>query len=76
MKWIKPSGLEIETNDSKETIDHCKSIGWKLYGEPVEKDPKELIADEAMKEFNVKIPKTKSVENMQKQLDDLKNGNL
>jgi hypothetical protein len=29
MKWIKPSGLEIETNDMKETIEYCKSLGWK-----------------------------------------------
>lgn len=28
MKWIKPSGLEIETNDDKATIDHCRSLGW------------------------------------------------
>lgn len=29
MKWVKPSGLEIETNDMKETIEYCKSLGWK-----------------------------------------------
>jgi len=29
MKWIKPSGLKIETTDSDETIDYCKSLGWK-----------------------------------------------
>ncbi len=29
MRWIKDNGDEIETNDRSETIEHCKSIGWK-----------------------------------------------
>lgn len=29
MKWVKPSGVEIETNDREETIEYCKSLGWK-----------------------------------------------
>lgn len=29
MKWIKPSGLEIETNDLKATVKYCESLGWK-----------------------------------------------
>jgi len=29
MKWVKPSGLKIETTDSEETIEYCKSLGWK-----------------------------------------------
>ena len=29
IKWVKPSGLEIETNDRKETVEYCVSIGWK-----------------------------------------------
>jgi hypothetical protein len=29
MKWIRPSGSEIETNDLEETIKHCESLGWK-----------------------------------------------
>ena len=28
MKWTKPSGLEIETNDMEATIEYCKSLGW------------------------------------------------
>jgi len=28
MKWIKPSGLEIETNNEKATIEYCESLGW------------------------------------------------
>lgn len=29
MKWIKPSGIKIETNDKEATIEYCKSLGWK-----------------------------------------------
>lgn len=29
MKWVKPSGQEIETNDLPETIEYCESLGWK-----------------------------------------------
>lgn len=29
MKWIKPNGTEIETNDMKATVEYCKSLGWK-----------------------------------------------
>lgn len=27
--WVKPSGSEITTNDLKETIEYCKSLGFK-----------------------------------------------
>lgn len=36
MKWLKPSGKEIETNDFDETIKFCKSLGWEI----VEDKPK------------------------------------
>jgi len=29
MKWIRPSGSIIETNDNKATIEHCVQLGWK-----------------------------------------------
>jgi hypothetical protein len=28
MKWTKPNGNEIETNDEKATVDYCESLGW------------------------------------------------
>jgi len=28
IKWVKPSGQEIETNDKEETIEYCESLGW------------------------------------------------
>jgi hypothetical protein len=28
MKWTKPNGSEIETNDDKVTIEYCESLGW------------------------------------------------
>lgn len=27
--WKKPSGMEIRTNDTREIIAYCESIGWK-----------------------------------------------
>lgn len=50
MKWIKPNGTEIETNDSEETIAYCESLGWKRkeeefpispYDQPLIMDPPE-----------------------------------
>ena len=29
MIWIKPSGMEVKTNDMPETIKYCESLGWK-----------------------------------------------
>lgn len=40
MKWIRPSGLEIETNDLEETVKYCKSLGWKEKKEEVKKESK------------------------------------
>lgn len=34
MIWVKPSGIEIETNDAPATVEHCRSLGWE------EKKPK------------------------------------
>lgn len=33
MKWIKPSGVEVETNDMPETITYCRSLGWQEVSE-------------------------------------------
>ena len=27
-RWTKPSGMEIETNDEKLTIEYCEALGW------------------------------------------------
>lgn len=41
MKWIKPSGAEIETNDRKETIEAAVSLGWQVVEDkPEETKPK------------------------------------
>lgn len=29
MKWVKPNGIEIETNDLKATVKKAESLGWK-----------------------------------------------
>lgn len=36
MKWIRPSGVELETNDREVTIEYCKSLGFKPIEEPQE----------------------------------------
>lgn len=36
--WIKPSGLEIQTNDRPETIAYCESLGWKQKGVEIKTD--------------------------------------
>jgi len=38
IKWVKPSKLEIETNDRKETVAYCESLGWKRKAKPTKKD--------------------------------------
>jgi len=53
MKWIRPSGSEIETNDEKGTIEYCKSLGWK------EKGAKEETKKEVKKESKL-VSKKKS----------------
>jgi len=37
MKWIKPNGLEVGTNDRPGTIETAKKAGWK----PKDESPKE-----------------------------------
>ena len=71
--WIKPSGAPITTNDQKETVAYCESLGWKRAGElfnlndmTVEKvngmsgvDMKKLI-----KQFELGVDKTLNVPEM------------
>ena len=28
IKWTRPDGTELETNDMKDTIEYCESLGW------------------------------------------------
>lgn len=37
IKWLKPSGLNIETNDKKETVAYCESLKWERADEPTKK---------------------------------------
>lgn len=58
IKWKKPSGLEIETNDEPATVEYCESLGWKRskgrkpQAEPVEPqaEPVEPSAEELQAE--------------------------
>lgn len=49
MKWQKPSGMEIETNDMPETIEYCKSLGWKPMDEKPEPKKEQKKPDKGMK---------------------------
>lgn len=42
--WTKPSGLKITTNDKKETIEYCESLGWKRDDAVKEKKPRKTKA--------------------------------
>ena len=37
MKWKKPNGTRIETNDMKETLEYCRSLGWEEVDEETKK---------------------------------------
>lgn len=47
MKWIKDNGNEIETNDRKETIEKCESLGWKRESKKPGRPKKETEASKA-----------------------------
>jgi len=40
IKWMRPSGREIETNDEEATIEYCESMGWeRMNDQPNEPEP-------------------------------------
>ncbi len=46
--WVKPSGIEMKTNDMKETIEYCESLGWERTDGPApEHETEETAGDEA-----------------------------
>ena len=46
MKWTKPNGNEIETNDEEATIEYCESLGRVKEGEkPKKKAKKDVDGD-------------------------------
>jgi hypothetical protein len=51
IKWVKPSGVELETNDLKKTVAYCESLGWKRKGaKPAEEKPKRIRRTKAQME--------------------------
>ena len=42
MKWKKPSGLIIETNEDQVTVDKCIELEW----EPLEDDGSEVVIED------------------------------
>lgn len=54
MKWTKPNGTEIETNDLPETIAYGRSLGWVPEGEQEKDKPKALTIDEICLELEAR----------------------
>lgn len=38
--WIKPSGIEVTTNDLPANIAAARALGWKQKEEPKKEEPK------------------------------------
>jgi hypothetical protein len=51
IKWIRPSGTEIETNESEASIEVAKALGWKR-ADKAEKPKKARRTKEQMKADN------------------------
>ncbi len=41
IKWIKPDGGKVESNERKETVAYLESINWKREGEETTEQPTE-----------------------------------
>ena len=52
MKWLRPSGSEIETNNSEESIKQGLAMGW----ERLEEIPEEVIEPPILETFVVNNP--------------------
>lgn len=44
MEWVKPSGVEVKTNDMPETIKYCESLGWKEKKIEIKKEEVKKVA--------------------------------
>lgn len=38
--WVKPSGVEVETNEALETVKEAESLGWKRKRKTKKKESK------------------------------------
>ncbi len=56
MKWSRPSGTEIETNDEPATIAHCESVGWKRLDGGSQSSMTVAELKEALQEAGIDIP--------------------
>lgn len=54
IKWIKPSGVEIETNDEQASIDAANNLGWKLKKERKTKGVKDGNSQSGSKSVSTK----------------------
>lgn len=75
MKWTKPSGLEIETNDKPVTIEYCKSLGWIAEGEEeglsLEDMNSKQLDKYAFERFSIKLDGRKKEETLRAEVKAL-----
>jgi hypothetical protein len=58
MKWVKPNGTKIETNDTAEVLAYAKSLGW-VEDSDAPKDISDMTVKEltaALEEAGIDIP--------------------
>ena len=74
--WIKKTGMEIELNDEKATVEYVRSLGWVIKGE----EPEGLTLDEMNKDqleayakerFNADLDKRKTADKLREQVKGL-----
>ena len=68
IKWKRPSGRPLETNDRKETIAHLESLGYSIIKSKNEKDE---LEDYAREEFGVELDKRKSLSKLKAEVKAL-----
>lgn len=82
MKWQKPSGVLIETNDRQETVAEAKRLGWKPFTENNDVDvlinaaeTKEELEAVAKEHLNIDLDKRMSLDNMRVRALEVLRGN-
>ncbi len=76
VKWIRPSGREIITNDLDATIAYAVKVGWELAGEEgaqnaLLKLDKEELETYAKNKYGVDLDRRKSEGNLRKEVAEL-----
>ena len=71
IKWKRPSGNPLETNDSKETIGYLESLGYTQITDKI--DPKTELETYARDKFGVELDRRKGLKKLQAEVEALEN---